>query len=102
MKMAFLPVILLALLVLDTHDVQAQVYDPYYYWDGMQYQQYWPQYDPYYELHIMHYQLYRQPYQIYPYRAYPIYPACCFVGGIFSPLPQVVIIHPRPHVIRRR
>ena len=57
MKTAFLAVMFIGLIVLATHDVQAQAYGPYYYppsWNGAQYQGY----DPYYELHVLHYQLY--------------------------------------------
>ena len=91
MKKAFLTALLGTLFVLAVRDVQAQVYDAYYYWDGAQYQQYWPQqydlysygsanqypeqlYDPYYQLHVLHYQLYLPQNQAY------FYSPCC-VGG---------------------
>jgi len=94
MKTFFLAVTLLALLLLGTRDLQAQVYGPYNYgpyWDAQyqQYQQYlqWQQYlaylqeyDPYYELHVTHYQLYLQPYQ-----PYQIYQPCCYPGGVIIP-----------------
>ena len=72
MKTAFLAVMLIGLIVLSTHDVQAQVYGPYYYppaWNGAQYQGYAQEYDPYYQLHVLHYQLYLPQYQTFP--------ACC-------------------------
>lgn len=120
MKTAFLAVSLVALfLVVD--QVHAQVYDLYYYWDGTQYQQFWPQadasyawdgnqypypqnYDPYYELHVLHYQLYLPQYQLYQ-----VYPPCCFVGATVipwrrrpvRPLPPV-INRPVPRSVRRR
>jgi len=106
MKAIFLSIALLALLVLGSHEVKAQMYEPYpygAYWDGSQYQPYpYPQqYDPYYELHVMHYQLYLQQYP-----GYPIYQPCCFVGvPVWSP-PVVrsprVIIAPRSRAFRRR
>ncbi len=107
MKTSFLAVTLLALLVLGTHDLQAQAYGPYYYgpyWDEILYHQYLQQYDPYYELHVMHYQLYLRPYQ-----PYQIYQPCCYAWGVIipgwstpiSPWPQAVI-SPRPQAIRRR
>jgi hypothetical protein len=48
MKTTFLAVTLLGLLVLGTHDIQAQAYGSYYYalyWDGTQYQPYVQQYE---------------------------------------------------------
>jgi hypothetical protein len=99
MKTAFLAVVFVGLLLLGALDLRAQAY-PYYYWDGTQYQQYWPQeYDPYYELHVLHYQLYLPQYQ-----PYPIYQPCCFIGGFVvsrpsapvRPLPQA-----RLQVMRR-
>jgi len=121
MKRVFLVVALMALLVLSTRDLQAQVYGSYYYdpyWDAIQYQQYqyqqylqWQQYlaylqqyDPYYELHVMHYQLYLQPYQ-----PYQIYQPCCYVGGVtvpqwstaIGPRPQAVVTPP-PRAIGRK
>src|SRR5215468_1802137 len=47
MKMGLVTISLIGLLLLFTRDANAQVYDLYYYWDGSQYQQYWPQYDLY-------------------------------------------------------
>jgi hypothetical protein len=90
MKNFLAAVTLLVLLVMESRDVQAQVYAPYYdpYWDfqyqqyhnylqWQQYLQYLQQYDPYYDLHVMHYQLYLQPYQ-----PYQIYQPCCYsLGG---------------------
>jgi hypothetical protein len=107
MKKFLLALIALCLLVLGTHNVQAQEYDPNYYaayWDGTQYQFYPQQYDPYYELHVLHYQLYLPQYQYYQ-----VYPSCCVTGGIVipgwsrpvAPLPPV-IINPRPGTMRRR
>ena len=95
MKIVFSTVIL-GLFLSFTGAAQAQVYDVYYYWDGAQYQQYWPQsydlysygdtnqypeqlYDPYYQLHVMHYQLYLPQYQPY------FYQSCCFAGGVVVP-----------------
>jgi len=91
MKMGLIAIALAGSLLLFTRDASAQVYDLYYYWDGSQYQQYWPQYDlysygntnqypeqlydPYYQLHVLHYQLYLPQYQAYSYGP------CCF-GGI--------------------
>ena len=106
MKAALLTVTLLGLLVIGTHEVQAQAYVPYgAYWDGTQYQQYVQQNDPYYALHVLHYQLYLQPYQPYP--VYQLYQPCCFVGGVvvpgsltvISPWPGVIF---SPRVMRRR
>jgi hypothetical protein len=107
MKTAFLAVMLIGLIVLSTHDVQAQVYGPYYYppaWNGAQYQGYAQEYDPYYQLHVLHYQLYLPQYQ-----PYPTYPSCCFVAGVGVPWwsmpiipPPQVIISPRPPGLRRR
>ena len=104
MKTAFLAVMLIGLIVLSTHHVQAQVYGPYYYppaWNGAQYQGYAQEYDPYYQLHVLHYQLYLPQYQTFP--------ACCFAGGVLVPwwtTPIVsqpkVIIGPRPPGLRRR
>ena len=91
-----LSTVILGLVLLFTGAAQAQVYDLYYYWDGAQYQQYWPQqydlypygntnqypeqlYDPYYQLHVLHYQLYRPQYQPY------FYQSCCFAGGVVIP-----------------
>jgi len=102
MKRAFLTIMLLCLFVLRTHDGQAQEYipgyydqygtqlyaqqyDPYNELETMYYNQLYPQqYDPYYELQVMHYKLYApqfQPYQLYPYPPYQIYPPCCVPGG---------------------
>jgi hypothetical protein len=99
MKMGLVIISLTGLLFLFTRDANAQVYDLYYYWDGSQYQQYWPQYDlysygntnqypeqlydPYYQLHVLHYQLYLPQYQSYSYGP------CCFGG---------VVVIPRRHV----
>src|SRR5262244_1185940 len=47
MKMGLVAIALAGSLLLFTRDASAQVYDLYYYWDGSQYQQYWPQYDLY-------------------------------------------------------
>ncbi len=97
MKAALLTVTLLGLLVIGTHEVQAQAYVPYgAYWDGTQYQQYVQQNDPYYALHVLHYQLYLQPYQPYP--VYQLYQPCCFVGGVVVPR-SVAVIRSRPRVI---
>jgi hypothetical protein len=99
MKAALLTITLLGLLVLGTHEVQAQAYVPYgAYWDGTQYQQYVLQSDPYDQLHVLHYQLYLQPYQPYP--VYPLYQPCCFFGGVVVP-GSVAVISPRPRVIFR-
>jgi hypothetical protein len=107
MKRAFLTVMLLCLLVLSTHDPQAQEYGPGYYdqsWGGTELSS--EQYDPYQELEAMHYnQLYPQQYnQLYPqqydpyqeletmhqkylpqyyYQPYPIYPYPLY--SIYSP-----------------
>jgi hypothetical protein len=108
MKRAFLTVMLLCLLVLSTHDAQAQEYapgyydqswggtelssaqyDPYYGLEEMHNQSYPQQHDPYYELEVMHYRSYWPqfqtyqiyPYPLYPYPPYPIYPPCCVPGG---------------------
>jgi hypothetical protein len=108
MKATFLSIVLMSLLVLGSHEVKAQMYEPYAYapyGDGVQYQPYpYPQqYDPYYDLHVMHYQLYLQQYP-----GYPIYQPCCFVGGVApvwsAPIvrPPLVIIAPRLPVFRRR
>src|SRR5678816_3795703 len=93
MKNFLLAVTLLALLIVGSRAVQAQVYGPYYgpYWDfqyqqyqnylqWQQYLQYLQQYDPYYDLHVMHYQLYLQPYQ-----PYQIYQPCCYSLGVTIP-----------------
>jgi hypothetical protein len=107
MKVIFLSVALMTLLVLGSHQANAQMYGPYPYapyWDGVQYQPYpYPQqYDPYYELHVMHYQLYLQQYP-----GYPVYQPCCFVTGVapvWTP-PAVRRPHattPRPPASRRR
>jgi hypothetical protein len=107
MKTAFLAVMLIGLIVLSTHDVQAQVYGPYYYppaWNGAQYQGYAQEYDPYYQLHVLHYQLY-----LPQYLPYQTYPSCCFAAGVGVPWwstpiipPPQVIISPRPPGLRRR
>lgn len=82
-KKIFLIGMFLCLLVLSGRGVQAQVYDPYFYynynpyWSGAQYQAEPQQYDPYYELHAMHYQLYLPQYQPYA--------LCCFQRGIVVP-----------------
>ena len=108
MKAFFLATALLVLLLVGTHEVNAQVYAPYPYapyWDGTQYQPYpYPQQnDAYYDLHVMHYQLYRQPY------GYPIYQPCCYASGIPSlwsapviTVPQVIITPRRRPPFRRR
>jgi hypothetical protein len=99
MRKFLLTVMLGALFLLANRDAHAQVYDLYYYWDGAQYQQYWPQqdlyssgyvsgypeqlYDPYYQLHVLHYQLYLPQNQIYS------YPSCCF-GGTTVVVPSPV------------
>ena len=54
MKATFLSIVLMSLLVLGSHEVKAQMYEPYAYapyGNGVQYQPYpYPQqYDPYYE-----------------------------------------------------
>src|SRR5262245_22871670 len=85
MKNFTLAVTLFTLLIVGSHDVQAQVYSPNYspYWDfqyqqyqnylqWQQYLQYLQQYDPYYDLHVLHSQLYLQPYQ-----PYQLYQPCC-------------------------
>ena len=120
MKIAFLTVTLLCLLVLSTHDAQAQEYtagyydqswggtelsseqyDPYHGLEEMHYNQLYPEkYDPYYELQVMHYRLNLpqfQTYQVYPYPLYPypLYP-------IFHPAAfQEVINQLRPGRIIR-
>ena len=106
MKTAFLAVILAGWFFLGASESRAQSYPYSYYWDGTQYQQYWPQEsDPYYELHVMHYQLYRpqyQPFPIYP----PFYQPCCFVGGLVISRPPALVSRPLPQarlpVMRRR
>ena len=95
MKATLLTVTFLVLLVLATHEAQAQAYPYDAYWGGYQYQQYALQNDPYDQLHILHYQLYL-PYQSYS--AYPFYQPCCFVGGVIVP-GSVAVIGPRPPVI---
>jgi hypothetical protein len=99
---------LIGSIVLGTHQVEAQAYGPYYTssWYEAQYQGYAQEYDPYYELHVLHYQLYLPQYQ---YQPYPIYPSCCFAGGVVVPSwstpiipPPKVIISPRPQAMRRR
>ncbi len=109
MKTAFLMVMLAGLFFLGASDLGAQAYPyPYYYWDGFQYQQYWPQaYDPYYELHVLHYELYLPQYQYQPYPiAPPLYPSCCFAGGIVISRPPAFVSRPLPGarlpVMRRR
>jgi len=131
MKLAFSAVLLGGLLFFVSRDVQAQMYDVYYYWDGAQYQQYSPQpqyepyyvgneatyqqtpaqyYDPYYQLHVVHYQLYLPQYQPYYSGVAPVYAApCCFVGGVVVPARRTRInprppgvIGPFPRGIRRR
>lgn len=104
MKMGLAIISLTGLLFLFTRDANAQVYDLYYYWDGSQYQQYWPQYDlysygntnqypeqlydPYYQLHVLHYQLYLPQYQSYSYGP------CCFGGVVVIPRRPVRSITP--------
>jgi len=104
MKMGLVTISLIGLLPLFTRDANAQVYDLYYYWDGSQYQQYWPQYDlysygntnqypeqlydPYYQLHVLHYQLYLPQYQSYSYGP------CCFGGVVVTPRRHVRSITP--------
>ena len=100
MKKAFLTALLAALFLLAIREAQAQVYDAYYYWDGAQYQEYWPQssplysygpvdqyaeqlYDPYYQLHVLHYQLYLPQNQFYNSPSY-VYSPCCY-GGVVLP-----------------
>ncbi len=92
------------LLLLGASTLKAQVYPyPYYY----QYQEYLPQaYDPYYELHVLHYELYLPQYQYQPYPITPpLYPSCCFVGGIVISRPRA-LVGPLPQarmpIIRRR
>jgi hypothetical protein len=104
MKKIFLTAMFVCLVLLGVRDVQAQVYDSYYYdpyWDGAQYQQYPQEYDPYYELHALHYQLYLPQYQ-----AYPGYRFCCGVGGFVVPGPVVplppIIVNPRSRTIRQK
>ena len=93
MKNFSLAVTLFTLLIVGSHDVQAQVYSPNYspYWDfqyqqyqnylqWQQYLQYLQQYDPYYDLHVLHYQLYLQPYQ-----PYQLYQPCCYSFGVTIP-----------------
>jgi hypothetical protein len=106
MKTAFLTVLISALLFFGVFNLRAQTYpNPYYYWDGTQYQQYWAQdSDPYYDLHVLHYQLYLPQYQYQPFPVYPpVYPSCCFVGGVVISRPPV-LVRPLPHVrvLRRR
>ena len=77
MKISLMTIILAALLISFTRDVQAQEYGSGnydQYWDGTEYQSYPKQYDPYYELHVLHYQLYLPQYQY-----------CCVAGGIVVP-----------------
>ena len=107
MKAIFLSIAVMGLLLLESHEVKAQMYGPYGYapyWGGVQYQPYpYPQnYDAYYDLHIMHYQLYLRQYP-----GYSVYQPCCFAGGapVWSPpvvRPPKVIIAPRPRAFRRR
>ena|ERR1043166_5903365 len=114
MKTVFLA-IFLATLLLAGGRAQAQVYDAYYYWDGGQYQQYWPQssplysygavdqyaeqlYDPYYQLHVLHYQLYLPQNQVYNYPSY-VYSPCCF-GGVILP-PRAVPVRRFPRDVPR-
>jgi len=104
MKKIFLRAMFVCLVVLGSRNVQAQVYDSYYYgpyWDGAQYQPYPQEYDPYYELHSLHYQLYLPPYQ-----AYPGYQFCCGAGGFVVPGPVAplppIIVNPHPRGVRRR
>ena len=104
MKIALLAVVFVGSLVLGALDSRAQAY-PYYYWDGTQYQQYWPQaYDPYYELHVLHYQLYLPQYQPAPIYQ-PLYQPCCFAGGVVISGPSAPVTPPpqaRLPVMRRR
>ena len=112
MKNSFLALILLALLVLGSRDVQAQAYGPYYYdpyWDAqyqqyLQYQRYlqWQQYlaylqqtDPYYDLHVMHYQLYLPQYP-----SYQLYQPCCFAAGVVI-AQQPSPVWPTPTTVRQ-
>ena len=105
MKIGLIGIALAGFLLLFGQNAHAQAYDVYYYWDGSQYQQYWPQYaltpygnvsqypeqlyDPYYQLHVLHYQLYLPQYQSYfaPYPPYLVGP-CCFGGGVIIPSPR--------------
>ena len=112
MKTSLIAIALTGLLLSFSGNADAQVYDVYYYWDGIQYQQYWPQYDlysygdtnqypeqqydPYYQLHVIHYQLYLPQYQ---------YGVCCLGGGIVIPrrhrvTPPNLINPTRPTPIR--
>ena len=102
-KKIFLIVMFLCLVVLSARGVQAQAYDPYFYynpyWSGAQYQGEPQEYDPYYQLHAMHYQLYLPQYQPYA--------SCCFQGGVVvpgwygppAPLPPI-IVNPGPQRFR--
>jgi len=106
MKIASLTIVFVGLLFLGARDLWAQAYPyPYYYWDGTQYQQYWPQaYDPYYELHVMHYQLYLPQYQPFPIYQ-PLYQPCCFSGGLVISRPAAPVMtlpQARSPVMRRR
>jgi hypothetical protein len=94
MKPVLLALMAAAFLLMSSREGRAQVYDVYYYWDGSEYQQYWPDYqlynygsaspypeqlyDPYYELHVVHYQLYLPQNQFY---SYP----CCFPVAVGVP-----------------
>ena len=113
MKISLIAIALTGLLLSFSGNAFAQVYDVYYYWDGIQYQQYWPQYDlysygdtnqypeqkydPYYQLHVIHYQLYLPQYGY-------SYAVCCLGGGIVIPrrhrvTPPNVINPTRPTLI---
>src|SRR5215467_11924963 len=101
MRTGLIAMALVGMLLSFSSNARAQVYDLYYYWDGTQYQQYWPQYDlyysygdinqypeqeydPYYQLHVLHYRLYLP-------QAYTYVP-CCFVGGVIVPARHRAII----------
>ncbi len=106
MKTGLLAVVFMGLFVLGARDLWAQGYPyPYYYWDGYQYQQYWPQaYDPYYELHVLHYELYLPQYQYPPYPMFLPQP-CCFTSGLVisrPPAPVRPLPQARSRVMRRR
>jgi len=88
----------------------AEVYDLYYFWNGTQYKQYWPEYDlyayqntaeypeqlydPYYQRHVLHYQLYLPQHQAYSYAP------CCF-GGVGVIPSRASRIRQRPRMIAR-
>ena len=99
MKTTFWILVLLVILAVGAHRVEAQaIYQSYYapYAYGTPYPVPVQEAYPYAQLEAVHYQLYVPYHQGYP--VYPFYQPCCITGPVIIP-PAPVVVRSRPVVV---